>query len=91
MLIIKFLTSAFVLGNGIVFNRLNGLMTRCLMNSIFDELKEGKYFTRSNRFQGSFNVKYFKEIKRFKGLQVKSVSYWEPKQTSKMELLYEYT
>ena len=54
-------------------------MTRRLMNSIFDELKEGKYFTRSNRFQGSFNVKYFKEIKRFKGLQVKSVPYLEPK------------
>ena len=62
-----------------------------MFNSIFDELKEGKYFTRSNRFRGSFNVKYFKEIKRFQGLQVKSVSHLKPKQTSKMELLCEYT
>ena len=32
-----------------------------MLNSIFDELKEKKYFTRNNRFQESFNVKYFKK------------------------------
>ena len=31
---------------------------------MFDELKEVKYLKKKNRFQGSFNVKYFKEIKR---------------------------
>ena len=64
-------------------------MVRCL--SIFDELKEVKYFTRNNRFQESFNVKYFKEIKRLKSLQVKAVSYLEPKRTSMMKLFCEYT
>ena len=32
-----------------------------MFNSIFDELKEVKYFTRNNRFQELFNVKYFKK------------------------------
>ena len=32
-----------------------------MFNSIFDELIEEKYFTRNNRFQEFFNVKYFKE------------------------------
>ena len=46
---------------------------------MFAELKEVKYVTRSNRFQEFFNVKYFKEIKRLKSLQVKAVSCLEPK------------
>ena len=50
-----------------------------MFNSIFNELIERKYFTRNNRFQESFNVKYFKKIKRLKSLQVKAVSYLEPK------------
>ena len=50
-----------------------------MFNSIFDELIEGKYFTRNNRFQEFFNVKYFKEIKRLKSLQVNAVSCLEPK------------
>ena len=31
-----------------------------MFNGIFDELKEVKYFTRNNRFQEPFNVKYLK-------------------------------
>ena len=46
-----------------------------MFNSIFNELKEVKYFTRNNRFQESFNVKCLKEIKRLKSFQVKAVSY----------------
>ena len=57
-----------------------------MFNSIFDELIEGKYFSRNSRFQESFNVKYFKEIKRLKGLQVKAVPYLEPKRTFVIEL-----
>ena len=30
------------------------------VNRIFDELNEVKYFTGNNRFQESFNLKYFK-------------------------------
>ena len=37
-----------------------------MFNSIFDQLKEVKYFARNNIFQGLFNVKYFKEMKRLK-------------------------
>ena len=59
---------------------------------MFDELKvmysDLKY--RFNRFQGSYNVKYFKEIKRLKSLQ-KAEAYLEPKQVSTMELFCEYT
>ena len=53
---------------------------------MFDELKEVKY----NRFQESYNVKYFKEIKRLKSLQ-KAEAYLEPKWASTMELFCEYT
>ena len=53
---------------------------------MFDELKEVKY----NRFQESYNVKYFKEIKRLKSLQ-KAEAYLEPKRASTMELFCEYT
>ena len=45
-----------------------------MFSSIFDELKEVKDFTKNNRFQESFNVKFFKEIKRLKSLQLKAVS-----------------
>ena len=43
-----------------------------------------------NRFQESYNVKYFKVIKRLKSLQ-KAEAYLEPKQASMMELFCEYT
>ena len=46
-----------------------------MFNSTFDELKE---------------VKFFKEIKRLKGLQ-KAKAYLEPNQTSMMEFFCEYT
>ena len=62
-----------------------------MFNSIFDELKEVRYFARNNRFQESFNVKYFQEIKRLKSLQVKAVLYLEPKRASMMKILGEYT
>ena len=62
-----------------------------MCNSIFDELKELRCFTRNYRFRESFNVKYFKEIKRWKSFQVKAVSYLEAKQASMMELFCEYT
>ena len=62
-----------------------------MFHSIFDELIGGKYFTRNNRFQESFNVIYFKEIKRLKSLQVKVVSYLEPKRVSTRKLFCEYT
>ena len=42
-----------------------------------------------NRFQESYNVKYFKVIKRLKTPQ-KAESYLEPKRTSMMELFYEH-
>ena len=58
---------------------------------MFDELKEvKKVLWRNNRFQESYNVKYFKEIKRLKSLQ-KAEAYLEPKQASMMELFCEYT
>ena len=48
---------------------------------MFDKLKEVKYF----RFQESYNVKYFKEIKRLKSLQI-AEAYFEPKRVSTMDL-----
>ena len=48
---------------------------------MFDELKEG-------RFQGSYDVKYFKEIKCLRSLQ-KAEEYLEPKQVSMMKLFRE--
>ena len=62
-----------------------------MFNSMFDELKEvKKVLQRNNRFQGPYNVKYFKEINRLKSPQ-KAEAYLEPKQASTMELFYEYT
>ena len=62
-----------------------------MFNSMFDELKEvKKVLQRNNRFQGPYNVKYFKEIYRLKSPQ-KAEAYLEPKQASTMELFYEYT
>ena len=52
-----------------------------MFKSMFDELKEVKYF---------YYVKYFKEIKRLKSL-LKAEAYLEPKQASVMKLFYEYT
>ena len=59
MLINRLLTRAFVLVNGIVFSRPNGLTIQCLIAiSMFDELKEAKkVLSRNNRFQESYNVK----------------------------------
>ena len=48
------------------------------------------YVWRSNRFQESYNVKHFKEIKRLKSL-LKAEAYLEPKQASVMEFFCEYT
>ena len=62
-----------------------------MFNNMFDELKEvKKVLSRNNRFQESYNVKYFKEINRLKSPQ-KAEAYLEPKQASTMELFYEYT
>ena len=44
---------------------------------MFDKLKEVKYLKKNNRFQESYNVKCFKEIKRLKCLQKVDV-YLEP-------------
>ena len=52
--------------------------------SLWVSLKEVKCFKKNNRFQESYNVKYFKEIKRLKSLQ-KAEAYLEPKQASMME------
>ena len=59
-----------------------------MLNSMSDELKEVMYLdfkNRFNRFQESYNVKYFKEIQCLKSLQ-KTEAYLEPKQVSMMEL-----
>ena len=56
-----------------------------MFNSMFDELKEEKYFKEINRFQKSYNLKYLKEIKRLKSPQ-KAEAYLEPKKASTMEL-----
>ena len=48
-----------------------------------------KVLGKNNRFHESYNVKCFKEIKRFKSLQ-KAKAYLEPKQASTMELFCEY-
>ena len=60
-----------------------------MFNSIFDELKEVKYFKEITDFE-SYNVKYFKEIKHLKSLR-KAETYLEPKRISTMELFHEYT
>ena len=43
-----------------------------------------------NRYQESYNVKYFKVIKRLKSPR-KAEAYLEPKRASMMELFCEYT
>ena len=55
-----------------------------MFNSMFDELKELKYFKEVTDFKNL--IKYFKEIKRFKSLQ-KAEAYLKPKQASMMEFL----
>ena len=58
---------------------------------MFDELKEVKYFKEiPNRYQESYNAKYFKEIKRLKSLQ-KAEARLEPKRASAMETFCKYT
>ena len=52
---------------------------------MFDELKEAKCFKEINRFQESFNVKYYRERKPLDSLQ-KAGAYLEPKRASPMEL-----
>ena len=54
---------------------------------MFDELKEANYFKEITDF---YNVKYFKEIKRLKSLQVKAEAYLEPKRATMMQLFCEY-
>ena len=49
-----------------------------MFNSMFDELKEVKYFKEITDFKSLNNVKYFKEIKRSKSLQ-KAEAHLEPK------------
>ena len=70
MLINRLSTSVFVLINGKLFNKSNGLM----INSMFDELKEVKYVTEITDFKSQ-------ELKRLKSLQ-KSEAYLEPKRAS---------
>ena len=55
-----------------------------MLNSMFDELKDVKH-----RFHESYDVKYFKEMKRLKSLQ-QAETYLETKQASMMELYCEY-
>ena len=62
-----------------------------MFNSIFHELIKGNTLQEITDFNGFFNVKYLKEIKRFRSLQVKVVSYLETKRASVMELFCEYT
>ena len=54
-------------------------------------IKRSKELQRNHRFQESYNVKNFKEIKRLKRLQVKAEAYLEPKPASTVELFREYT
>ena len=65
-----------------------------MFSSMFDELKEVKYFKEITDFKSlivmSYNVKYFKEIKRLKSLR-NAEAYLEPKRASKMGLFCEYT
>ena len=49
LLINRLLPSAFVLVNGIVFNRSNGLMIKCLIIACL--LKEVKYFKKITDFK----------------------------------------
>ena len=84
------LASAFVLVNGIVFSRSNGLAIQCLI-ARFLYLKEvKKVLWRNSKFEESYNVKCFKEINHLKSPQ-KGEAYLEPKQTSTIELFYDYT
>ena len=69
-----------------------------MFNSMFGELKEVNYFEKKKQnktkkkkqIQKSYNVKYFKQIKRLKSLQ-KLEAYLEPKRVSTMELFCKYT
>ena len=56
---------------------------------MFDELKEVKYFKEATVLTESWNLKYYKEIKRSRSLQ-KVEAHLEPKQASMMELFCEY-
>ena len=76
MVINRLLTSVYVLVNGIVFNRF----------SMFDELKEVKYFREITDFK-SLNLRHIKEIKHLKSLE-KAEAYLEPKRASTMELFF---
>ena len=81
LVINRLLTSVFVLVSRIVFNRSNGLVIKCLI-----EESTLKKFQNFNRFQKSYIVKNFNEIKRLKSLLVNAERYLEPKQVSTMEL-----
>ena len=58
-----------------------------MFKNMFDELKEVKYF---KEFQGSYNVKHLKEMKRLESLR-KADPHVEPRRISTMELFCEYT
>ena len=60
-----------------------------MFNSMLDELKRSKVLQGNNRFQESYNVKYFKEIKYLKSLQ-KAEVFLETKPISAMGLFCEY-
>ena len=55
-----------------------------MFNTMFDELKEIKYFKSYD------NVKYFKEIKHLRSLQ-KERTYFESKRASMMKFFDKYT
>ena len=57
-----------------------------MFSSMFDELKEVKYFKEITK---SYNVKYFKETKCLKNLQ-KAETHLETKRASMMELFAYY-
>ena len=60
-------------------------MIKCLIHSMFDELKEVKYLKEITDFKRLINVKNFKEVKRLKTLQ-KAEVYLETKWAYTTEL-----
>ena len=60
-----------------------------MFSSIFDELREEKYFKEITYFK-TFNVKYLKEIKRLKSLQ-KAETCLEPNKHLHWNFSCEYT
>ena len=66
-------------------------MIKCLITHVWwTKTSWLKELQRSCRFQETYNVKSFKEIKRLKCLLVKAEAYLEPEQASMMELFCGY-